>query len=70
MRSSAMATNIGNAVLKTVLATGAFAAVHSLLASRVAKRTAADLFGTTNADGWYRVAYIAQSFATAGLLTR
>lgn len=65
-----MATNIGNAVLKTVLATGAFAAVHSLLASRVAKRTAADLFGTTNADGWSRVAYIAQSFATAGLLTR
>jgi len=63
-----MATSIGKAVLKTVLATGAFAAVHSLLASRTAKRTVADLFGTTNADGWYRVAYIAQSFATAGLL--
>ena len=59
MRSSAMTTSIGKAVLKTVLATGAFAAVHSLLASRAVKRTAADLFGTTNADGWYRVAYIA-----------
>jgi hypothetical protein len=63
-----MATSIGKAVLKTVFATGAFAAVHALLASRTAKRTAADVFGTTNADGWYRVAYIAQSFATVGLL--
>ncbi len=63
-----MATNLGKAVLKTVLATGAFAAVHSLFASRAAKRTAADLFGTANVDGWYRVAYIAQSLVTAGLL--
>lgn len=63
-----MAASIGKAVLKTVLATGAFAAVHSLLASRTAKRAATAFLGANNADGLYRVAYIAQSFATVGLL--
>lgn len=63
-----MAASIGKAVLKTVVATGAFAVVHSLLASRAAKRSAAACFGGANADGLYRVAYIAQSFATVGLL--
>jgi len=65
-----MATNIARAVLRTVIATGAFAAVHSLLASRAAKRSAATYLGARNADGLYRVAYIAQSFATAGLLVK
>lgn len=63
-----MANNIAKAVLKTMLATGAFAVVHSLLASRAAKRSAVACFGAENANGFYRVAYIAQSFATIGLL--
>lgn len=63
-----MPATITKAVLKTVLTTGAFAAVHSALASRAAKRAASDAFGPANADGLYRVIYIAQSFAAAGLL--
>lgn len=59
---------ITKAVLKTALATGAFAAIHSLLASRAAKRKATSLIGKENADGFYRIAYIAQSFATGSLL--
>ena len=63
-----MSVTIAKAVLKTVLATGAFAVLHSALASRAAKRAATDVFGPANADGVYRVVYIAQSFAAAGLL--
>lgn len=63
-----MSATIAKAVLKTILATGAFAVVHSALASRAAKRAASDAFGPANADGLYRVVYIAQSFAAAGLL--
>ena len=62
--------SIFKAVIKTGLATGAFALVHSAFASRAAKRTASRVVGPTNADGWYRVTYIGQSAATAGLLVR
>lgn len=59
---------IAKAVLKTTLATAAFAVIHSAFASRTAKRAAARALGKENADGVYRVAYIAQSFVTGSVL--
>jgi protein-S-isoprenylcysteine O-methyltransferase Ste14 len=55
-------------ILKTCAATVLFAAVHSGLASGSSKAAARVLFGPSNADGVYRVLYIAQSFMTTGLL--
>lgn len=55
-------------MLKVAAATAAFGVVHSLLASRAAKRAAAQLFGERNRNGLYRVFYIGQSFVTFGLL--
>jgi hypothetical protein len=55
-------------MLRVGAATAAFALVHSALASRTAKRAAAEVFGERNRNGLYRVAYIAQSVATFGLL--
>ncbi|MDQ2730355.1 MAG: hypothetical protein M3Y56_01740 [Armatimonadota bacterium] len=54
--------------LKVVLGTAAFAAVHSILASRRAKDLAAEAFGPENRNTWYRPFYLAQSFVTFGLL--
>ena len=49
-------------------ATALFGLVHSLLASRAAKRKAAELFGPRNRNGLYRVFYLGQSLVTfAGL---
>jgi hypothetical protein len=55
-------------MLKVAAATAVFGVVHSLLASRPAKRAAADMFGERNRNGLYRVCYIAQSFVAFGLL--
>lgn len=56
------------AALKVGLATAAFGAVHSLLASHAAKERAARLVGRRPRDGAYRVFYNAQALATFGLL--
>lgn len=56
-------------MLKIMAATAVFGIVHSVLASRTAKRAAANVFGERNRNGLYRVVYISQSFATFGLLT-
>lgn len=56
-------------MLKVAAATTLFAGVHSALASRFAKRAAAELFGERNRNGLYRSFYIAQSVVTFGLLT-
>lgn len=53
---------------KTAAATAAFGICHSLLASRAAKRAATRLLGARRRNGWYRVAYNAQSVVTFGLL--
>ncbi len=56
-------------LLKIVGALVAFAAVHSLLASRQAKEAAARLAGRRQRNGLYRVFYLAQSALTlAGLI--
>ena len=55
-------------ILKVAAATAAFGVIHSLLASRPAKRAAARHFGERNRNGLYRVLYIGQSLVTFGLL--
>jgi hypothetical protein len=55
-------------MFKVATATAIFGVVHSLLASRTAKRAATKAFGERNRNGLYRVVYIGQSFATFGLL--
>jgi hypothetical protein len=55
-------------MLKVAAATAAFGVVHSLLASRTAKRAAARTFGERNRNGLYRVFYIGQSLVTFGML--
>jgi hypothetical protein len=54
--------------IRIMLATAAFAAVHSALAGRGTKRVAARLFGERNRNGLYRVFYIGQSSVTFGIL--
>ncbi|HET7457474.1 MAG TPA: hypothetical protein VFJ74_07455, partial [Gemmatimonadaceae bacterium] len=55
-------------VLRILAATAAFAVVHSVLASRAAKRAASRLAGERTRGGWYRVAFNAQAVATFGAL--
>lgn len=55
-------------MLKTAIATALFGVVHSLLASRAAKRAGTRIFGRRNRNGLYRVVYIGQSFVTFALL--
>ncbi len=55
-------------MLKVMAATAAFGLVHSVLASRTAKRAAARGFGERNRNGLYRVFYIGQSLVTFGML--
>lgn len=50
------------------VATAIFGLVHSALASRAAKRLAAQTFGERNRNGLYRVFYIGQSLATFAIL--
>jgi methanethiol S-methyltransferase len=49
-------------------ATALFGALHSLLASRAAKRAAADCFGQRNRNGLYRVFFIGQSLGSFAIL--
>lgn len=49
-------------MLKVAAATAVFCVVHSVLASRTAKRAAARTFGERKRNGLYRVAYIGESF--------
>ncbi len=49
-------------------ATALFGLVHSALASRAAKRRAAEWFGERNRDGLYRLFYIGQSLVTFAAL--
>ncbi|MDZ4821129.1 MAG: hypothetical protein SGJ20_19385 [Planctomycetota bacterium] len=55
-------------MLRVAAAAAVFGVVHSLLASRPAKRAAARTFGERNRNGLYRVFYIGQSFVTFGML--
>jgi len=55
-------------MFKVMAATAAFGLVHSALASRRAKRAAAEHFGERNRNGLYRVFYLAQSAVTFGML--
>jgi hypothetical protein len=55
-------------MIKVASATAVFALLHSALASRGAKRTAAQVFGERNRNGLYRVFYLAQSVLTFGML--
>lgn len=56
-------------VIKTAIATFAFAAVHSLLASRQAKRVVADMVGSKRSEATYRVFYVGQGLLTFAALT-
>lgn len=55
-------------MLKAAAATAAFGVLHSVMASRTAKRQAARLAGERNRDGLYRVVYNAQSAVATGVL--
>src|SRR5947209_4202623 len=55
-------------MFKVMAATAVFGVVHSVLASRTAKRAAARRFGERNRNGLYRVFYIGQSLVTFGVL--
>ena len=55
-------------MLRVLAATAAYGAVHSLLASRAAKETAARLLGRRARNALYRPFYIVQSVGTLGLL--
>ncbi len=55
-------------MLKVAAATAVYGVVHSVLASRGAKQTAARLLGERNRNGLYRVFFIGQSLATFGML--
>lgn len=56
-------------ITKTAIATLAFAAVHSMLATRQAKQTAAILIGSERSDATYRVFYVGQGlFSFAALI--
>ena len=55
-------------MFKVAAATAVFGVIHSLMASRSAKRAAARTFGVRNRNGLYRVGYICQSLVTVGIL--
>ncbi|WP_119153408.1 methyltransferase family protein [Caldimonas tepidiphila] len=56
--------------LKIVLATAAFAAVHSALASHAAKRAAANVLGERRQRALYRPFFVAQALLTTAALAR
>ena len=55
-------------IIKAAIATLAFGAVHSALASRSAKRIAAVLVGKERSEATYRVAYVGQGLLTFAAL--
>ena len=58
----------GKGFLKTLVASALYAIVHSLLASRTAKRTARNLLGGRVRNALYRPFYLLQSAVTMALL--
>ncbi|HYD95281.1 MAG TPA: hypothetical protein VEC01_08145 [Noviherbaspirillum sp.] len=56
-------------ITKTAIATLAFAAVHSALATRQAKQLAASVIGRERSDAAYRVFYVGQGLLTFAALT-
>jgi methanethiol S-methyltransferase len=56
-------------IAKTVVATLAFAAVHSALTTRQAKKIAATLMGSERSDAAYRVFYVGQGLLSFAMLT-
>lgn len=54
--------------IRILLATAAVSLLHSALASRTAKKAAAQLIGERNRNAFYRPFYVAQSTATFGAL--
>src|SRR4051812_25612309 len=56
-----------NSIIKVSLASVLFGLIHSVLASLAAKRLAAHLFGERNANGFYRLFFILQSFILLNL---
>ncbi len=54
--------------VKLALATAAYGIVHSMLANRAAKHTAARAFGERNQCAFYRPFYIVQALLTTGAL--
>lgn len=61
-------TTARSAALGAIAMCAAWAALHTLLATRRAKDAAVRTAGSRTADGWYRAAYNAQSVATFGAL--
>lgn len=59
---------MGRGFWRVAAATAAFGVVHSALASRAAKRRAAEWFGERNRNGLYRLFYLGQSLATFAAL--
>jgi methanethiol S-methyltransferase len=59
---------LGQSLFKVIAATALFGVVHSALASRQAKATAARVFGQRQRNGWYRLFYLAQSVVTLAAL--
>jgi protein-S-isoprenylcysteine O-methyltransferase Ste14 len=57
-----------SSMFKVAAATATFGLLHSVLASRTAKRATTRAFGERNRNGLYRVVYIGQSMVTAGIL--
>lgn len=55
--------------IKATLATAAFAAVHSALASRRAKQMAARMVGSERSDATYRLFYVSQGVLSFAALT-
>jgi protein-S-isoprenylcysteine O-methyltransferase Ste14 len=55
-------------IIKTAIATAAFAIVHSALASRRAKRIAARMVGSERSDATYRVFYVGQGLLSFAAL--
>src|SRR4051794_18977754 len=55
-------------MLRVMAATALFGLAHSALASRAAKRMAAELVGGRNRNGLYRLFYLGQSVVTFAVL--
>ena len=62
------ASKMFKSVIKIIAATALFAGVHSLLASRAAKRAAVVLFGERKRNGLYRPFYNVVAISTFGAL--
>lgn len=62
------ASRVRAGIIRIGIATALFGLAHSVLAGSWAKAHARNLFGARDADGLYRAAYLAVTFALLGLL--